>query len=138
MLGRLDRFGLASAAFAIALSSANALGGETAAGALENRAGLNETSDAGSGGLATAVEVAASTDSLHTRLERLSEAEVKQFYLGCSGAAMRGRLGGGETAACSVGYEVLLRRHFGGDFHALLAWSRSQPHDRRGAASDGD
>jgi hypothetical protein len=27
--------------------------------------------------------------------------------------------------ACSVGYDVLLKKHFGGDFEQLLAWSRS-------------
>lgn len=34
----------------------------------------------------------------------------------------------GETAVCSVGYDVLLKRHFGGDFEALLACSRRQRH----------
>jgi hypothetical protein len=28
--------------------------------------------------------------------------------------------------ACSLGHEALLRRVFGGDFNALLAWWRSQ------------
>ncbi len=74
-----------------------------------------------------ATEVALSIDSARAGIEALSEREAKQFYLDCSHAALRGRLGSGETAVCSIGYDVLLRRHFGGDFHALLAWSRSQP-----------
>jgi hypothetical protein len=74
-----------------------------------------------------ATEVALSIDSARAGIEALSERDARQFYLDCSHAALRGRLGSGETAVCSIGYEVLLSRHFGGDFHALLAWSRSQP-----------
>jgi hypothetical protein len=129
MIGRLNRFGVASAVAAIALSWASALVGATAAAAQDKRVEFAELARSRNGGLSTAVEVAASADSLRAHLQRLSERDVKQFYLGCSAAAMRGRLGGGETAACSVGYEVLLQRHFGGDFHALLAWSRKQAHD---------
>lgn len=67
-------------------------------------------------------------DPLRARIESLSEHEAKQFYLGCSRAAMRGRLDSGQTAVCSVGYDVLLKRHFGGEFEALLTWSRQQRH----------
>jgi hypothetical protein len=74
-------------------------------------------------------------DAVRAGIEVLSEREAKQFYLDCSRAAVRGRLGSGETAVCSIGYDVLLKRHFGGDFHALLAWSRSQPKDRDDAAA---
>lgn len=69
---------------------------------------------------------AAAADPIRGRIERLSMLEAKQFYLDCSRSAMRGRLDGASTALCSIGYDVLLKRHFGGDFHALLAWSRSQ------------
>lgn len=33
-------------------------------------------------------------------------------------------LSGGEAALCATIYEVLLRRHLGADFRALLVWSR--------------
>ena len=64
-------------------------------------------------------------------VERLSEPELKAFYMHCSRAAMRRGLGGGDIALCSVGYEVLLKRAFRGDFQALLAWSKSQPESER-------
>jgi hypothetical protein len=58
-------------------------------------------------------------------IEAMSEADLKVFYLRCSREALRGRLGSGEIAFCSTGYERLLQRVFGGDFLALLAWRRN-------------
>jgi hypothetical protein len=60
-------------------------------------------------------------------VQRLSESDLKAFYVQCSSAAMRRGLGGGDIALCSVGYELLLKRAFRGDFLALLMWSKSQP-----------
>jgi hypothetical protein len=57
--------------------------------------------------------------------------ELKRAYLSCSGAALSGRLSGGEIMACSLVYEELKRRAFGGDFHKLLAWSKTQPPAQR-------
>lgn len=54
----------------------------------------------------------------------LPEADLKKFYLTCSRESVRGRLGGGEIQLCSIGYEELLQRSFGGDFRAFLAWRR--------------
>jgi hypothetical protein len=129
MLGRLDRIVLAPAAIAAALTCACALAGSTSAAAQERIADFTDQTGEFAGGRIAGFEAAAAPDALRVRLEQLSETEVKQFYLGCSGAAMSGRLGGGETAACSVVYDVLLKRHFDGDFGALLAWSRGQAHD---------
>jgi hypothetical protein len=64
-----------------------------------------------------------------TRLRALPDDQLKAFYLRCSGAALRGELGAGEIATCSLGYHTLLARTFSGDFHALLAWSRQQVHE---------
>ena len=58
-------------------------------------------------------------------IRAMSEAELKVFYLRCSRESLRGRLGSGEIALCSTGYERLLQRVFGGDFLALLAWRRN-------------
>jgi len=58
-------------------------------------------------------------------IEQLSEAELKDFYLRCAREAMRQRLGAGEIALCSIGYERLLKGTFRGDFHALLEWRRA-------------
>ena len=59
-------------------------------------------------------------------IQRLPDADLKEFYLRCNRAALRGGLGSGEVALCSVGYETLLKRTFEGDFHALLDWRRAQ------------
>jgi hypothetical protein len=51
--------------------------------------------------------------------------DLKRSYVSCSDAAMKSRLDSGGTMYCSVLYEELKRRAFGGDFDRLLAWSRS-------------
>jgi|AP12_2_1047962.scaffolds.fasta_scaffold01352_4 hypothetical protein len=53
--------------------------------------------------------------------------ELKSAYLACNRAATRGRLNTGGIMKCSVVYEELKQRAFGGDFHKLLAWSKAQP-----------
>ena len=67
-------------------------------------------------------------------LYRLPEQDLKAFYLQCNRAATQTSLGSGDIALCSIGYEILLERTFGGDFSALLAWSRNQPDEERTAA----
>lgn len=61
------------------------------------------------------------------RLEQMSHEQLKVLYVGCSNEAAQRVLGAAEASACSLVYETLKRRVFGGDFTALLAWSRSQP-----------
>jgi hypothetical protein len=68
----------------------------------------------------------AGLDPVRTRLERLSEREMKSFYSRCSEEGSSRRLDGGEAMACSIGYDVLLKKHFSGDFERLLDWSRSR------------
>ncbi len=53
--------------------------------------------------------------------------ELKSVYLACNRAVTSGRLDTGGIMKCSVVYEALKQRAFGGDFHKLLAWSRAQP-----------
>lgn len=62
-------------------------------------------------------------------LDRLPAADLKRLYLDCESESETGRLGIGGIEACSVVYVELLRRVFGGDFDALLAWSRQQTVD---------
>jgi hypothetical protein len=69
--------------------------------------------------------LARAVDSTRARLEQLSEREMKTFYARCSQHGMVGRLDGGEAMACSIGYDILLEKHFAGDFERLLRWSRS-------------
>jgi hypothetical protein len=64
-------------------------------------------------------------DPLRARLEQLSERDMKLFYSRCSREGLVRRLEGGEAMACSIGYDVLLKKHFAGDFERLLSWSRS-------------
>ena len=79
-----------------------------------------------SGVWAQSLEVVVRHDSLRTRLDAMQESGLKTLYLHCSKEAMQRALGSGEAASCSIVYETLLRRWFGGDFIALLAWSRAQ------------
>lgn len=71
-------------------------------------------------------------------LHGLSEGDLKARYLKCSHAAVQGLLGSREIAFCSLGYEVLLQRVFGGDYFALLAWSRGQATYEAAAGMSGD
>ena len=56
---------------------------------------------------------------------------LKRACLSCSETALRGRLQTGAVQHCSVIYEELKWRAFGGDFLRLLAWSRAQPDGQR-------
>lgn len=70
------------------------------------------------------------------RAERLSQFEalgadcLKQLMVACDVAATRQLLDPGSAFSCSIGYEALLKRGFGGDFRAMLAWW----HSREGAS----
>ncbi len=57
--------------------------------------------------------------------------KLKRAYLSCSEAALRGRLQTGAVQQCSVIYEELKWRAFGGDFLRLFAWSRAQAGGQR-------
>lgn len=56
--------------------------------------------------------------------------DLKRTYLLCDRAALGGGLSNGTIMHCSIVYEELMRRAFGGHFDKLLAWSRAQtPHE---------
>jgi hypothetical protein len=59
-------------------------------------------------------------------LKSLSIAELKRGYLLCNYAAISGRLNSAAIPQCSILYEELKQRAFGGDFYKLLAWSKAQ------------
>lgn len=63
------------------------------------------------------------SDALRERLEGLGERQLKAIYVECGRTATDRRLDSGEVQFCSVAYDILLRRHFAGDFAALHAWS---------------
>lgn len=76
---------------------------------------------------------AAEVDPLADRAGTLAQFEglpshcLKSIVRRCTTAAGEAMLDTGSAAACSFGYEALLRKDFGGDFQALLAWWRSGP-----------
>ena len=75
-------------------------------------------------GMAGDMKLAHAVDTMRARLEQLSEREMKTFYTRCSQEGVARRLDGGEAMACSIGYDVLLKKHFAGDFERFLVWSR--------------
>jgi hypothetical protein len=81
--------------------------------------------------------VAAQAEQDRSQIRHLAVDELKAIYLACSDDAMNGRLPTGLVAGCSIVYEDLKQRGFGGDFDRFLAWSRSQPSDARPAATLG-
>ncbi|KAB2873792.1 MAG: hypothetical protein IT503_08590 [Burkholderiaceae bacterium] len=66
-------------------------------------------------------------EAIAARFEVMPEADLKAVYLRCDAEANRRLLDFGDAALCSLAYEALKRRVFGGDFDALLAWWRTQP-----------
>lgn len=60
------------------------------------------------------------------RYEQLPDRCLKTLFSDCSSAARQTMLDGSTAAVCSIGYEALLRRSFGGDFEGLLAWWRAE------------
>jgi hypothetical protein len=78
----------------------------------------------------SAQQVALEGTEAVAQIRQLPDPDLKGLYLRCNRAAVRGSLGSGEAALCSVSYETLLKRTFAGDFMALLAWSRSQRRTR--------
>lgn len=51
---------------------------------------------------------------------------LKEIYLNCERAAVRGDLDTGAIMRCSEVYEDLKRRAFGNDFKRLKAWADAQ------------
>lgn len=70
-------------------------------------------------------------------VRQLPDSDLKVFYLRCARAAGKQALSSGEIALCSVGYQTLLDRTFGGDFLALLAWSSTATDEADFVASSG-
>ena len=60
-------------------------------------------------------------------VKHLTVDDLKRGYLACHEASTRRVLAMGEVMHCSVVYEALKQRAFGGDFERLLAWARTQP-----------
>jgi hypothetical protein len=73
----------------------------------------------------TVIDRSAFQDPTRVQLESLNERDLKTLYRTCSREAIDRHLGSGEIAYCSIAYEVLMNKHFAGDFGALLAWSRA-------------
>jgi hypothetical protein len=75
--------------------------------------------------LAASAMPAAQSDTLG-ELNSVPIDQLSSTYLSCSSAATSGRLDTAAIMQCSVAYEVLKRRAFGGDFEKLLAWSKAR------------
>ena len=72
----------------------------------------------------------AHSQSVNREIEAASVSELKQMYLSCDRAAMEGLLDNAMIMQCSVVYEMLKLRAFGGDFDKLLVWSMAHPYAR--------
>lgn len=71
-------------------------------------------------------------DGALSRYEQLPQHCLKAIFMQCAAQASEQLLDFGSAAACSIGYEALLKRGFAGDFQALMAWWRTQ---RAGAST---
>ena len=57
-------------------------------------------------------------------MQAMPEICLKTLVVVCGRSANEGLLDLGSAAMCSMGYEALLRKSFGGSFQAMLAWWR--------------
>lgn len=60
-------------------------------------------------------------------LDRLSAEHLKRAYTACEWAAQSTRIALGDAMHCSIVYEHLKSRVFGGDFDRFAEWWRSNP-----------
>ena len=60
------------------------------------------------------------------QFERLPQHCLRSMVRRCTAVAGESLLDPGSAAACSFSYEALLKKGFGGDFKAMLAWWRSE------------
>ena len=56
---------------------------------------------------------------------------LKREYLACDRAAVNGQLSTSGIMHCSIIYEALKHRAFGGDFEKLLDWARTQESEQQ-------
>lgn len=75
----------------------------------------------------------AHSDSTDGGLKTSTIEELKSAYQSCNRAALGGELSSAAIMHCSIIYEELKERAFGGDFAKLLAWSRQNPAIRKTA-----
>ena len=59
-------------------------------------------------------------------MENLPQSCLKEMVIECSRNADTAVLDLDTAAVCSTGYEALLRKGFGGNFKALIAWWQSE------------
>jgi hypothetical protein len=80
--------------------------------------------------LAAAVASAAMGQVERASLQSATIDDLKQAYLACDAQATSGRLSTSAIMGCSVVYEELKARAFGGDFEKFLVWSRTRATER--------
>jgi hypothetical protein len=87
-------------------------------------------------GFLASVMPSAHSQSFAREQERLTIDELKHVYLTCNRTAASGQLNTGRIQYCSIVYEELKQRAFGGDFDRLLAWSSANPSAKEGRTFD--
>lgn len=60
------------------------------------------------------------------QFERMPQSCLRAIVRQCTAAAGDAMLDVATANACSFGYEALLKKGFGGDFQAMLAWWRGE------------
>jgi len=90
---------------------------------------------AASAGAADDLSIWRERDQLRAHFERMPERDLERLFLRCSRDSSERLLGFDEAALCSIGFEALKKRKFGGDFDAMLAWWRLHRDDRPGAGA---
>lgn len=87
---------------------------------------MNPLASVGAAVVAAALAPAALGEPERIAVRRAGVDDLKAAYLSCNAQMAAGRLPTSAVMACSMVYEELKSRAFGGDFEKLLAWSQAQ------------
>ena len=63
-------------------------------------------------------------ESILAAYERMPPARLEELFLRCDAQASREMLDAGDGILCAMAWDTLLKRRFGGDVQAFLAWWR--------------
>lgn len=66
-------------------------------------------------------------------MEAMPQPQLKAAFLRCDRASNQRMLDLGEAVPCAMAWDALLKREFGGNVDAMLAWWRAQRDDASGA-----
>ncbi len=83
-----------------------------------------------------AIALLGAREQMLTALEAMPQTRLKAAFLSCDQASTQRVLDLGEAMPCAMAWDALLKREFGGNLDAMLAWWRARRDDAVGVELD--